>query len=67
MTPQPAPAAETSANPRGAAIASLYAHAGALAAAGDLAGARALHATIGALLGEAGGSVVDLNARKRGR
>jgi hypothetical protein len=40
-----------------------------LAAAGDLAGARTLHAAIGALLGmdgASGGAVVDL-ATKRGR
>ena len=57
--------AEGTANPRGAAIAALYAHAATLAAAGDLAGARALHEAIGAMLGGgAGGDVVDLAARR---
>ena len=60
---QPAPA-----NPRALALAVLYEQASALAAAGDLAGARALHDAIGAMLGGdgAGGAVVDLAAR-RGR
>lgn len=64
-SPSPATAEVT---PRGAAIASMYEHAGRLAASGDLAGARALHAAIGAMLGsdDAGGSVIDLQTR-RGR
>ncbi len=44
----------------------MYEHAGKLAAAGDLAGARALHEAIGAMIGGegAGGAVVDLAARR---
>ncbi len=52
----------------------MYEHAAALAAAGDLAGARALHAAIGAMLGtdtpRAALAVPDLNeerAKRRGR
>jgi hypothetical protein len=58
-----------SGNPRAAALASLYTHAAALAAVGDLAGARALQSTITKLLGEEGGAgggrVVD-NTPRRG-
>jgi hypothetical protein len=43
-----------SGNPRATAIASMFEHAAKLAAAGDLAGARALHAAIAAMLGEGG-------------
>ena len=58
-------------NPRAAALASLFSHAAALAAAGDLAGARALHATISKLLGDDDGgsraAVVDLASRRGDR
>lgn len=54
------------ANPRATALASLYHHAAALAMAGDVAGARALHEAIGRMLGELGGGapVVDLAAAR---
>jgi hypothetical protein len=67
MTPLPA---ETTPNPRTVAIVVMYAHAAALATAGDLAGARALHEAIGRMLGAdgtSGATVVDLNARQRSR
>src|SRR5271168_3083405 len=55
-------------NPRASALAVLYRHAAALADAGDIAGARALHEAIGRLLGDEraiGGTVVDLNEKRR--
>lgn len=59
---------------RGAAVGALFRHAAALADAGDVAAARALHATIGALLGAAetckdgeGADVVDLEAVRAGK
>jgi hypothetical protein len=51
-------------------VADLYHHAAALAAAGDLAGARALHTAIGAMLGTddtASAPVVDLADRRSRR
>jgi integrase len=55
---------------RGVAIADLYRHASALAAGGDLEAARAIHGTIGRLLGDAGaapgGKVLDLHAERKG-
>jgi hypothetical protein len=63
-TPESAPT-----NPRAALLEDLFKHAAALAAAGDLATARAVHATIGQLLSggdETGAVVVDLAERRDG-
>ncbi len=60
-------AANTAApNPRAAAITSMYENAAALAAAGDLAGARVLHEAIGRMLGSdvGGAPVVELATRR---
>jgi hypothetical protein len=55
-------------NPRASAVADLYRHAAALADAGDIAGARALHEAIGRLLGDERAicaDVIDLNEKRR--
>ncbi len=56
-------------NPRASALADLYRHAAELAAAGDLEGAKAVHESIGRLLGKAGENapIVDLAARRAKR
>ena len=58
-----------SGNPRASAVAALLRNAAELVAAGDFAGARALHAAASMLLGDArvGGEVVDLADRRRGK
>lgn len=63
------PPLESSPGSRGAAVAALYEQASALAAAGDLAGARALHAAVGALLGDGATAspVIDLADARRER
>jgi hypothetical protein len=64
-----APAPSSAPNPRAAVVATLAGHVAALAAAGDLEGARVVHETLGKLLGAAGEAsrVVDLETERRKR
>lgn len=71
LGPSDSPTSAAVESPRAAAIAALYREAASLVALGDLAAARAVHATIASLLSESeregGAKVIDLNEERRGR